>query len=76
MTKDDMIQVLKSVGVNENTVTAMVNAFDMGVDYEREACVEICKKHVDVYAVLPKTLAAEAGWAACADLMGAIKARS
>jgi hypothetical protein len=38
MTKDDMIQVLKSVGVNENTITAMCNAFDMGVENERERC--------------------------------------
>jgi hypothetical protein len=39
VTKEDMAQVLRSVGVNENTVTAMCNAFDMGVEYEREACV-------------------------------------
>jgi len=36
MTKEDMVQVLRSVGVNENTVTAMCNAFDMGVDAERD----------------------------------------
>lgn len=42
MTKDDMAQVLRSVGVNENTVTAMCNAFDMGVAYEREACAKMC----------------------------------
>jgi hypothetical protein len=41
MTKEDMVQVLRSVGVNENTVTAMCNAFDMGVAYEREACAKI-----------------------------------
>ena len=38
MTKEDMIQVLRSVGVNENTVTAMSNAFDMGAANERERC--------------------------------------
>ena len=37
MTKDEMITVLRSVGSNENTITAMCNAFDMGSDYEREA---------------------------------------
>lgn len=42
MTKEDMVQVLRSVGVNENTVTAMINAFDMGADYEREQCAKIC----------------------------------
>lgn len=75
MTKNEMTALLRSVGSNENTITAMENAYEMGVAYERDACVEVCKKHVDVYAVLPKTLAAEAGWAACADLMGAIRAR-
>jgi hypothetical protein len=44
MTKDDMVQVLRSVGVNENTVTAMCNAFDMGVAYEREACAGLCDR--------------------------------
>lgn len=42
MTKDDMVQVLRSVGVNENTITAMCNAFDMGVANEREACAKMC----------------------------------
>ena len=41
MTKDDMIQVLKIVGVNENTVTAMCNAFDMGVACERDRAEHI-----------------------------------
>lgn len=45
MTKDDMVQVLRSVGVNENTVVAMTNAFDMGVEYEREQCAIICETH-------------------------------
>ena len=30
MTKDDMVSLLKSVGVDENTVTAMSNAYDIG----------------------------------------------
>lgn len=42
MTKEDMVQVLRSVGVNENTVTAMINAFDMGVEHEREMCAKVC----------------------------------
>ena len=32
MTKDEMVTLLRSVGVNENTVTAMENAFDMGFE--------------------------------------------
>ena len=41
MTKDDMIQVLRSVGVNDNTVVAMCNAFDMGVEYEKERILDV-----------------------------------
>ena len=41
MTKEDMVQVLRSVGVNENTVTAMCNAFDMGVAYEKERVLSV-----------------------------------
>jgi len=47
MTKEDMVQVLRSVGVNENTVIAMCNAFDMGVQYEREACANICEENYE-----------------------------
>lgn len=32
MKKEDMIQLLRSVGVDENTVTAMSNAYDIGYD--------------------------------------------
>ena len=42
MTKTEMTQLLRSVGVNENTITAMENAYDLGVDYEREACAKLC----------------------------------
>lgn len=48
MTKEDMVQVLRSVGVNENTVTAMCNAFDMGVAYERDACAKVCEESNDM----------------------------
>jgi hypothetical protein len=41
MTKDDMIQVLRSVGVNDNTVVAMCNAFDMGVAYEKDRILDV-----------------------------------
>ena len=41
MTKEDMVQVLRSVGVNENTITAMRNAFDMGVANERDRAEHI-----------------------------------
>ena len=32
MTKDEMVTLLRSVGVNENTVTAMTNAYEMGFE--------------------------------------------
>jgi hypothetical protein len=41
MTKEDMVQVLRSVGVNENTVLAMSNAFDMGLQYEKERILDV-----------------------------------
>ena len=47
MTKTDMTQVLRSVGVNENTITAMENAFDMGLAHERERCAKIVDSHYE-----------------------------
>ena len=32
MLKDDLVALLRSVGVDENTVTAMSNAYDIGYD--------------------------------------------
>lgn len=32
MTKNEMVTLLRSVGVNENTVTAMENAYEMGFE--------------------------------------------
>jgi hypothetical protein len=32
MTKDEMVTLLRSVGVSENTVTAMENAYEMGFE--------------------------------------------
>jgi hypothetical protein len=45
MTKDEMTMLLRSVGCNENTVTAMENAFDLGVEYERERLASIAEKN-------------------------------
>jgi hypothetical protein len=33
MTKDEMVTLLRSVGCDENTVTAMENAYEMGFDH-------------------------------------------
>jgi len=36
MTKDEMTSLLRKRGCDENTVTGMSNAFDIGIEYERE----------------------------------------
>ena len=46
MTKDEMTTLLRSVGVSENTVTAMENAYELG--FEQGANVsEVMKKLVE-----------------------------
>jgi hypothetical protein len=39
MKLDEMITLLRSVGCDENTVTAMTNAYEMGFDYGSKAYV-------------------------------------
>jgi hypothetical protein len=39
MTKDEMTTLLRSVGCDENTVTAMSNAYEMGFDQGASASV-------------------------------------
>jgi len=41
MTKHEMVTLLRSVGVNETTITGMENAFDIGVEVERERVANI-----------------------------------
>jgi hypothetical protein len=41
MNKDELVVLLRSVGCDENTVTAMSNAFDIGADWAREECAKI-----------------------------------
>lgn len=36
MTKQEMIQHLRMVACNENTITGMSNAFDLGAEHERD----------------------------------------
>lgn len=36
MSKDELITLLRSVGVDENTVTAMCNAYDLGVEWQKK----------------------------------------
>jgi hypothetical protein len=41
MTKTEMTKLVRSMGANENTITAMENAYEMGVEAEREACAKV-----------------------------------
>ena len=41
MTKDEMISMLRLVGCDENTVTAMSNAFDLGFEYAKETMLAL-----------------------------------
>ena len=36
MKKEEMITLLRSAGVDENAVNLAINAWEMGVEYERE----------------------------------------
>jgi hypothetical protein len=39
MKKDEMVLLLRSVGCDENTVTAMINAYEMGFEHGSRAYV-------------------------------------
>jgi hypothetical protein len=39
--KEEMITILRSVGCDENTVTAMINAYEMGFDHGAKAYVRL-----------------------------------
>ena len=41
MTKQEMRKLVRSMGVNENTVSAMENAYEMGVEFERARCERV-----------------------------------
>jgi len=43
MNKEQMINLLRSVGVTENTITVMVNAYDLGFDMAKEQAVQMAK---------------------------------
>ena len=41
MSKDDMIAMLRGVGCDENTITAMCNAYDLGVEWAQGNLVSL-----------------------------------
>ena len=51
MNKEQMINLLRSVGVTENTITVMVNAYDLGFEMAKEQAVQMAKDYeLDVLA--------------------------
>ena len=61
MTKAEMIQHLRMVACNENTITGMSNAFDLGQEHERDVVcsllfnmikdIRLCQNIVDTIRV-------------------------
>jgi len=47
MTKHEMISFLRMAAVDENTITAMSNAYDMGVENERDIVCSIIFGMID-----------------------------
>ena len=43
MKKHEMVALLRSAGVDENAVTLAINAWEMGVEDEREECLKIAE---------------------------------
>jgi hypothetical protein len=43
MKKDEMITLLRSVGCDENTVTAMINAYEMGFEHGSKAYIHLAE---------------------------------
>jgi len=41
LTKQEMIQHLRMAACNENTITGMSNAFDLGAEHERDVVASI-----------------------------------
>ena len=42
MTKEELVNLLRITGVGENAVVLASNAFDAGVEWEREECAKMC----------------------------------
>jgi hypothetical protein len=41
MTKDEMIQMLRLMAADENTITAMSNAYDLGVEWAKGTLIAL-----------------------------------
>jgi len=47
MTKAELLNVLRIAGLGENAVILAGNAFDLGVEAEREECAKVCENSVE-----------------------------
>ena len=45
MTKEEMVSLLRSAGVDENAVNLAVNAWEMGAECERQDCLKIVESY-------------------------------
>ena len=50
MNKEQMVTLLRSVGVSENTITVMSNAFDMGFDSAKDQATQIALGYDEQFA--------------------------
>jgi hypothetical protein len=49
MKKHEMVALLRSAGVDENAVTLAINAWEMGAEWERNACAKVAAEWADAY---------------------------
>jgi hypothetical protein len=76
MTREDIVRIAKEAGMESFDICVELDDFaKLVAENEREACVEVCKKHADVYAGLEQNPTAKSAWAACIDNRDAIRAR-
>jgi len=47
MTKEEMVSLLRSAGIDENAVNLAINAWEMGAEWEREECLEVVERYFD-----------------------------
>jgi hypothetical protein len=50
MNKEQMITVLRSVGVSESTITVMSNAFDLGFESAKDQATQIALGYDEQFA--------------------------
>jgi hypothetical protein len=75
MTRNKILEVCNQFYTGGNVSEREVAFARYIMEYEREACAEVCKKHADVYAGLEQNPTTQSAWAACIDNRDAIRER-